>query len=180
MTVNKTGTDYDPEAKTNRILVMTDNGVETIHFGVISQNAEHLEDEFHEEIDEIYEAHCPHCGHELDPDSPDYDIAWLEECPHCEVEIDPDDCYDDEPSSRVLRSGGYEGTVNSHGNLFLSLSKYYTNAQFCSPCYPGAGQLENPCEQGPKTFCLGHEWFVDEKAPYPVYVVKTGKLLVHV
>lgn len=36
---------------------------------------------------------------------------------------------------------------------------------------PGAGNLDNPRNDGPKTYCLGHDWFEDGKAPYPVYLV---------
>lgn len=181
MTIVKTdnvGTDYDPDHATNRRLVMTKEGTETIHFGVINQNCEELEEGFHDEIDNIYTAHCPLCQCRLDPDDLDCAIDDIEECPECKRDITGyDDYWDDEPSARIMRCGGYEGTLDSYGDLVLHLSKYYTNAQFCSPCVPGAGHLENPCEEGPKTFCLGHEWFKNETAPYPVYDVETGKLM---
>ena len=50
-------------------------------------------------------------------------------------------------------------------------SDYYTHAQFCSPCVPGAGNLDSPCDSGEKAYCLGHDWFEDGIAPYPVYRV---------
>lgn len=52
---------------------------------------------------------------------------------------------------------------------------YGTFAQFCSPCVPGAG--DSPLADGVKTYCLGHGWFEDGKAPYAVYSVATGELI---
>ena len=59
-------------------------------------------------------------------------------------------------------------------NLFVIRSPYYTHAQFCSPCVPGAGNLDSPVEDGPKTYCLGHDFFEDG-APYLVFSVKTNE-----
>jgi hypothetical protein len=50
-------------------------------------------------------------------------------------------------------------------------SPFYTYAQFCSPCVPGAGNLDNPMAEGVKTYCLGHDWFEGGVAPYPVWRV---------
>jgi hypothetical protein len=61
--------------------------------------------------------------------------------------------------------------------LFVTKSPFYTFTQFCSPCAPGAGNLDNYCEDGARTYCLGHDWFEDGKAPYPVYSVATGELV---
>lgn len=61
---------------------------------------------------------------------------------------------------------------------FILKSPYYTYAQFCSPCAPGAGYLPSPLKDRPagnKTYCLGHDWFEDGTAPYRVYSVKTNK-----
>jgi hypothetical protein len=56
-------------------------------------------------------------------------------------------------------------------------SPFYTFAQFCSPCVPGAGNLDNAMDEGVKTYCLGHDWFESGKAPYPVYSVTSGELV---
>lgn len=104
----------------------------------------------------------------------------------------PDDADEfDEDSASQDFSDGYEGnglrdyayeqdgyrlTGCLDNDLFVILSPYYTFAQFCSPCVPGAGNLDNFCADGPKTYCLGHDWFDGGKAPYPVYSVKTGEL----
>ena len=62
-------------------------------------------------------------------------------------------------------------------DIFVTKSKYFTYAQFCSPCAPGAGYLLNYTDPdvGVKTYCFGHDWFENGKAPYPVYEVDTGK-----
>jgi len=31
--------------------------------------------------------------------------------------------------------------------------------------------------EGVKTYCLGADWFENERAPYPVYSVATGELV---
>jgi hypothetical protein len=33
------------------------------------------------------------------------------------------------------------------------------------------------CQRGVRTYCLGHDWFEDGKAPYPVYRVDNGELV---
>lgn len=49
--------------------------------------------------------------------------------------------------------------------IFVMKSPYYTYCRGCSPCAPGAGDLDSPLDVDPKypeigkTFCLGHEWF---------------------
>jgi hypothetical protein len=81
--------------------------------------------------------------------------------------------------------------------IFVMRSPYYTYCRNCSPCAPGAGDLDNPIdvdggvprnEPSPvhlafksccteKTYCLGPEWFDKEddqysrKIPYRVFRV---------
>ncbi len=81
--------------------------------------------------------------------------------------------------------------------IFVMKSPYYTYCRDCSPCAPGAGDLNNPInvdggsprtEKSPvhmsyaggcteKTLCLGHEWFdrdndqYSRKIPYRVFRV---------
>jgi hypothetical protein len=75
-------------------------------------------------------------------------------------------------------------------------SPYFTYAQFCSPCVPGACNLDSPLVTPPdgvcggdgferdwqklrdnRAYCLGHDFFEDGRAPYPVYSVATGELI---
>ena len=91
-----------------------------------------------------------------------------------------------------LEFDGYEGTgdcqryeeknddyhlqTTSSGDLFVFKSPFYTHAQFCSPCVPGAGNLDCPCENGPKTYCLDKDWYDEERpCPYPVFRCDTGE-----
>jgi len=66
--------------------------------------------------------------------------------------------------------------------IMITKSPYFTYAQFCSPCAPGAVYLmnwlpkSNPVENN-RGYCFGHDWFESGKVPYPVYSVKTGKLV---
>lgn len=76
-------------------------------------------------------------------------------------------------------------------DIIVLKSPFYTYAQFCSPCVPGAGNLDHPfvCEFGdvgyaraaeeqgwPKVFCLGHDFFEGNRAPYPVFRVDDATL----
>jgi hypothetical protein len=56
--------------------------------------------------------------------------------------------------------------------LMVTKSPYYTYSQYCSPCYPGAGNLDTECDPesgAPRTYCLDHDWFENNKAPYRVW-----------
>jgi hypothetical protein len=96
-------------------------------------------------------------------------------CESCERVFDSSDAFGDGPIGHYLNDGEYKGTMGTDGDIFLLKSPFYTHAQFCSPCAPGAGHLAHPCEDGPKTYCFGHNWFEGGEAPYPVYSVKTGE-----
>jgi len=37
------------------------------------------------------------------------------------------------------------------------------------------GNLDTYIKDGVKTYALGHDWFENEKAPYPLYSVETEK-----
>lgn len=82
----------------------------------------------------------------------------------------------------------YQGADNP--DIFVEKSPYFTFAEFCSPCAPGAMYLVNyidaqGCYPGgmhdahgvsidnQRGYCLGHSWFEVGKAPYPVYSVET-------
>lgn len=75
---------------------------------------------------------------------------------------------------------GYRLTNCLQSDVFVLASPYFTYAQFCSPCVPGACNLDSPLEQpseANKCLCLGHDWFEGGKAPYPVYSVATGEIV---
>jgi hypothetical protein len=112
---------------------------------------------------------CPACGAELDEQT--------EVC-ECGQEIN-DDCYDAEPDVFFVDADGLRAYQSADStDIFIEESPYFTYAQFCSPCAPGACHLRNPLDEphpDNRAFCFGHDWFEDGQAPYQVYSVKTGK-----
>jgi len=90
-----------------------------------------------------------------------------------------EDMYNDmvEPINWFIDDGEYIAECDDSGDIFITKSPYYTRAQFCSPCAPGACYLMNPCNNGEKTYCFGSDWFEDNKAPYPVYRVSDNTLI---
>lgn len=111
------------------------------------------------------------------------------------VEQEFNERYEEDCDTYRYEKEGYVIQTASNGELFVIDSPYYTYAQFCSPCVPGAGNLDTVFEHDaapnlegdeyeaaaqrsgfPKVYCLGPDWFDDEKAPYPVFnVVKPIK-----
>jgi hypothetical protein len=177
-----------------------------IRYGVIAINSLNLDCVYDGGFDAFYgDPTCPKCGNkaidipshsEQLPDNAGVEIhcdipASMEEwpsyskhgcadfaCETCEHTLDSSEVYSEEMLSMSYDKDGYKlESCFDNTELFVTLSPYYTFAQFCSPCAPGAGNLDNYCEDGAKTYCLGHDWFEDGKAPYPVYSVQTGELV---
>lgn len=111
------------------------------------------------------------------------------QCPRCEGTgdwgDDPDDdcptCYgmaeqsSDDPTEFVYVKEGYKATQSFESPyVFVVKSPYFTTCRFCSPCMPGAGDLNSHDPEGVRTYCLGHDWFDGGVAPYPIYEVGTG------
>ena len=93
-------------------------------------------------------------------------------CSVCDKEIDEYDesIWPDSPLSFNYDANGYKITQDGDSpDLFILRSPYYTYCQFCSPCAPGAGHLENPIHDGVKSYCLGPDWFEGGIAPYLFY-----------
>lgn len=124
---------------------------------------------------DISDCDCPECGHN---DGGQYEWGnnlCCEECGHSwEIEF-PDFC---EPISHYVDDGEYQAQCGGDDtDIFIIKSPYYTRAQFCSPCAPGACYLTNPCDEGERAYCFGHDWFEGGKAPYPVYRVADDSLV---
>ena len=110
------------------------------------------------------------------------------------VEQDFNDRYEDNGDrSWLWEKDGYALSNCLQSDVFVSKSPYFTYAPYCSPCCPGAGNLDSASAksgmfaheeigniQGCKAFCLGHSFFENEEAPYPVFSVATGKRVVMV
>lgn len=100
-----------------------------------------------------------------------------------------DDFYDCEPIAHNYNAEGYKATCSQDGDIFVIQSPYFTYAQLCSPCAPGACYLATPIDHidhesrrvlvDNKCYCFGPDWFDNdyEPCPYPVWEVATGKLV---
>ena len=108
-------------------------------------------------------------------------LEEVEQCPNCGSVIAHQDMEVIEPTSFFYDDGETQAEQSADDvDIFVLKSPYFTYAQVCSPCAPGAGYLLNPLtEPDPsnKAYCFGHDWFESGRAPYPVYDVKTGKLV---
>ena len=156
-----------------------------IRYGVIAQNS--VVQAWCDSAEPDYgEPTCPKCGNMVREHTVEED-QWFPryreygchdyDCETCEHTLDSSDCFGDEPIDWHYDSEGYKLTTCLDTNVFVLESPYYTLAPFCSPCVPGAGDLDNAREDGVETYCLGHDWFEEGKAPYPVYSVATRELV---
>lgn len=129
---------------------------DNVRYGVIAAN--HVGQYWFDEAESVYP--CEDCdGWDSENE------CCSEECPCCE------------PSEWKVENDDLVATQCEDGDIFVLKSKFYTFAQFCSPCAPGACYLENwldePVENN-KCYCLGPDWFEGE-CPYPVWSFKTGE-----
>jgi len=146
-----------------------------IRFGVIHHNE--LGQSWYDGSEANYgEPTCPKCGNKANKArKSDF------HCPGCKYHFDSDEAYGDSPQSFYVDSDGYKAEQGGEDcDIFVILSPYFTYAQFCSPCAPGAcylvNSLETPSENN-RAYCFGHDWFEGGVAPYPVYSVETGEIV---
>jgi len=168
-----------------------------IRFGVINQNE--VGQAWYESSEPVYgEPSCCECGCFTTEDMPEgiddnSDDNFDCYCPECERGIcsDNEDMFPEYPECHVYDKEGILAHCGE-SDIWIEKSPYYTWCDFCSPCAPGAGYLtsnksaqdikdcsgdsedwgtSNDC----KAYCLGHEWFEDNKAPYAVFSVETNK-----
>lgn len=152
---------------------------------------------------------CPKCGNEVVnlygddvPDTiPDLDDGpedWEDDgrdyaCEQCKYSFDSQDAFGEEPLGFYMDDGEYFASQGGDDcDIFIEKSPYFTYAQFCSPCAPGACYLRQPVDKnGPKAYCFAPDWFdywaedgtepageyCGEKTtcPYPVYRVSDGE-----
>ena len=140
-----------------------------IHYGVISQHSVMLEamDDFEPDYGD---PHCPSCGDDI-PESGEQNKDYI--CKTCDQSFSSDEIWDlVEPNGFTYDQDGYKLTDCLDTDIFVLSSPYFTYASFCSPCVPGAGDLDSPHADGVKCYALGHDWFDGDKAPYPVFSVE--------
>ncbi len=170
-----------------------------IRYGVISQNSvmpDALDDIMTQGKDMAWESALKEAIRDAKNEA---QTAWdnlpeTDDKPSEPEEVDEDSISDDlsmnwesSLSNYLYEEAGYKLTGCLDNDLFVLASPFFTYAQFCSPCVPGAGNLDsayNPAENEPfepanlgfpRVYCLGHDWFEEGKAPYKVYSVETGK-----
>jgi hypothetical protein len=146
-----------------------------IRYGVICQNTVGARwyDEAEAQYPEPQEAECPQCSATFKvPDGTSWGDTITCDCGEV-FEVESPDF--EEPAGWSYVDDEYTLQDCLDSDIMVIRSPYYTHARFCSPCVPGAGDLEAPMPDGPKTYCLGHDWFEEGKAPYPVFRVSDDR-----
>jgi hypothetical protein len=151
-----------------------------IRYGVIKEKS--IEGAWYIDSEPCYfELKCPDCDAELvefdDEKHGDYTLRARGSyadfaCESCRLAWSSNDACLGEPEYYFYRDERYELETILDNCVIVMKSPYYTFTKFCSPCVPGAGDLDSPDPDGVKTYCLGHDWFEEAKAPYPVYRVQ--------
>ncbi|HEX9804271.1 MAG TPA: hypothetical protein VGA67_01175 [Candidatus Dojkabacteria bacterium] len=178
----------------NRTNIDLKNG---IRYGVININC--LGNFAWESFEPNYgDPSCPSCGSEVKDNSESKDyfcetcyendlFDLLENDAGTEDDMDintycywSEEVYPESPFSWYIDDGKYLAEHGENRDVFIMKSPYFTYAQFCSPCAPGACYLTNPVDNthdNNMCYCLGHDFFEDGETPYPVYLVETGELV---
>ena len=177
-----------------------------IRYGVISSHT--IGQFWYEEAEADYgDPTCPECGNtarsaDTEPSTEEYeqykrgctDYA----CDTCKHTFDSQWAFPDEAIGYSYTQDGYNLTSCLDSDVMVLKSEYFTYAQYCSPCVPGAGNLDTELipeagqdpdrpivdvkayhsaaeEAGyPRAYCLDHSWFEEGKAPYRVFRVSDG------
>ena len=171
-----------------------------IHFGVISPNSichETLSELCDKSVDTIYEESKEDFTNQIENILNDngFSIGQIDE-----VLTPAIDCFNENYNND---NHGYEyedkeyilHISDDNFGIFVIKSPYYTFTRLCSPCAPGAGDLDNPIlldtieqkipnfynvfsqDNHVKAYCLPKEFFDDEysKIPYRYYRVDNDK-----
>ena len=149
-----------------------------IHYGIIPEYAVTQAWSDAEAIYGDFEIECPECDVVIET----VDGVGPDECPECGADVSAEfqGGYEySEPIGFRYDQEGYEASQNAGDrDIIILKAPFYTYAQFCSPCAPGAGYvlnwLKEPVETN-KTFCFGHDWFDEGAAPYPVFSIITNE-----
>lgn len=151
-----------------------------IRFGIIPQHD--IIDQWAEISEPEYgEMACPYCGSFCIEETKVHDRMRCDDC----AEIFHIDDIFGEPTHYIYDQDGYKLIQRADDtDIFVVKSPFYTWAQFCSPCAPGACHLHYPLAETSrhpdnKCYCLPHSWFNDEIAPYDVFCISDGTKLLH-
>lgn len=157
-----------------------------IRYGVIGQNSLDIQ-AFHDSTTPTFPGpNCPRCGGDVVPSEEVKNAdLWKRRTKHgcfdyaclsCREGFDSSECYG-EADGWQCDDSEYDILPCLGTDVMVTRSPYYTLAAFCSPCVPGAGDLDSPHKDGARAYCLGHEWFDGGVAPYPVYRVSDDTLV---
>lgn len=129
------------------------------------------------------EATCPKCGNVAvdydDEKHSGFRSGHCAEyaCESCELAFPSEQAWGDEPLGWSYSGDGYDLVDCLDSDIMVLASSFYTFGNYCSPCVPGAVSLESDNPDGAKAYCLGHDWFEEGRAPYPVYSIETGAIV---
>lgn len=184
------------------------DGETGIRYGVIPAND--LGESWYEASEADYgKPSCPKCGDEAidygdienDEDEDEDEQTYTNyrrgscsdyACRSCKIIFGSDEAYGEEAQGFDLDDGEYKSHQGGDDcDIFILKSPYYTRAEFCSPCAPGACYLRNSDEDGEKAYCFAPDWFrpwnddqvtgeyCGEKTscPYPVWRVEDDELV---
>jgi hypothetical protein len=158
---------------------------------------------------------CPECGSNVVDTATEGISDYAEKdyfCQHCYAEIlsdneelagcnleqsldqraaryashDSEQCFSEAPHGWSIDTAEYLISNCLDNDAMTLKSPYFTYAFFCSPCVPGAGNIDSPATRDDykggeacRAYCLGHEYF-GGGAPYIVYSVATGEVVPYV
>jgi hypothetical protein len=117
----------------------------------------------------------PDCGAERDDTTSENADGSDLLCAHCGFAAPEEQWSADDPAGYFVDEEGIKAFQGESGDIFVEVSPYFTRAEFCSPCAPGACYLTHATEEGARAYCFPHDWFEDGRAPYPVFSVATGE-----
>ncbi len=100
------------------------------------------------------------------------DPEWIVNHIRENIEESLAESYTENGDCFLYEKDGYTIETTDLG-LYILKSPFITFTRFCSPCCPGAGDLDSPLKGGIPTYCLGDDWF-DEYTPckYPIFEVQ--------
>lgn len=169
-----------------------------IRYGVISPHSIRsfaLEDIYEKGTDPQYEEAKEEITRDIKTvlDRHGFSVGQIDEVLTPVIDIFNEDYQPD--GSGIMDYSDNEYTLHVSGDnfgIFVMKSPYYTYCRGCSPCAPGAGDLDSPIDPvnlhldtlehiSAKTLCLGPEWFdkdndqYSRKIPYRVFRVDNAE-----
>lgn len=110
-------------------------------------------------------------------------------CATCECgDLERDDC-EAEATEFEYQEDGYDMQSCLDSDVMVLRSRWFTYGPFCSPCVPGAVNLDGAARawvdeltgagdrvhHGAPGYCVDHDWFDNGVAPYRVFSVANGR-----